>query len=251
MFDAPSLVEMAGAMGFDWVLLDCEHGALSVDRLEPLISAADAYGIASIVRPPDNSPEQILRALDRGAAGLQCPHVMNADEARAIVRAAKYHPQGDRGLAVGTRSSRYGTMASVDVYTESANRDTLICLQIEHRDALPHVEEIAAVDGVDVVFVGAMDLSQSMGLPGQTDSATVKHAVDDALARIKASGGVAGTSGKPEAAKRRLHEQGVLYYYTHVTSLLGSAAAPYLALRGGLVGGAPDARSASQQIDRD
>ena len=155
---------------------------------------------------------------------------MNADEARAIVRAAKYHPQGDRGLAVGTRSSRYGTMASVDVYTESANRDTLICVQIEHRDALAHIEAIAAVDGVDVVFVGAMDLSQSMGLPGKTDSATVRDAVDDALARITASGRAAGTSGKPEAAKRRL-DQGVRYYYTHVTSLLGTAAAPYLALR--------------------
>ncbi len=231
MFDAPALVEIAGAMGFDWVLLDCEHGALSVDRLEPLIAAADAYGVAAIVRPPDNSPETLLRALDRGAAGLQCPHVNNADDARAIVRAAKFHPLGQRGLAVGTRASRYGTMASVDAYTKSANRDTLICVQIEHQDALAHIEAIAAVDGVDVMFVGAMDLSQSMGLPGQTDSAEVQHAVDDALARIKASGRGAGTAGKPEAAKRRLLEQGVLYYYTHVTSLLGSAAAPYLALR--------------------
>ena len=231
MFDAPALVEMAGAMGFDWVLLDCEHGALSVDRLEPLIAAADAFGIAPIVRPPDNSPESILRALDRGAAGLQCPHVMNADDARAVVRAAKYHPLGERGLAVGTRSSRYGTLPSVAAYTEAANRETLVCVQIEHQDALPHIESIAAVDGVDVVFVGAMDLSQSMGLPGQTDEDPVKHSVDDALARILASGRAAGIAGKPDAAKRRL-EQGVRYYYTHVSSLLGAAAQPYLALRG-------------------
>ena len=101
-------------------------------------------------------------------------------------------------------------------------------MQIEHQDALPHIESIAAVD---VVFVGAMDLSQSMGLPGQTDADSVKHSVDDALARILASGRAAGIAGKPDAAKRRL-EQGVRYYYTHVSSLLGAAAQPYLALRG-------------------
>jgi len=229
MFDCPPLVEMAGAMGFDWVLLDCEHGALEIGNLEPMISAAEASGVAPIVRPPSNSPELILRALDRGAAGLQCPHVMNADEARAIVAAAKYHPLGERGLAVGTRSSRYGMRESVTDYIARANRDTLICVQIEHADALPHIEAIAAVPGVDVVFVGAMDLSQSLGFPGATDAPEVAAAVEDALRRITAAGAIAGTSGKPDLAKSRL-DLGVRYHYTHVTSLLGAAAKPYVEL---------------------
>jgi 4-hydroxy-2-oxoheptanedioate aldolase len=229
MFDCPPLVEMAGAMGFDWVLLDCEHGALEIGNLEPMIAAAEASGVAPIVRPPSNSPELILRALDRGAAGLQCPHVMNADEARAIVAAAKYHPLGERGLAVGTRSSRYGMRESVPDYIARANRETLVCVQIEHVDALPHIEEIAAVPGVDVVFVGAMDLSQSLGFPGATDAPDVASAVEDALQRIVATGAIAGTSGKPELAKSRL-DIGVRYHYTHVTSLLATAARPYLAL---------------------
>lgn len=230
MFDAPALVEMAGALGFDWVLLDCEHGALSIDRLEPLIVAAEAAGVAAIVRPPDNREETILRVLDRGAAGLQLPHIMNADEARAAVRAAKYHPQGERGLAVGTRSSRYGLNESVADYILRANAETLVCVQIEHADALAHIEEIAAVPGVDVVFVGAMDLSQSLGYPGATDAPAVKAAVDDALARILATGAWCGTSGKPEAAKARL-EMGVRYHYTHVTTMMNAGAKPYLALR--------------------
>ena len=133
MFDCPPLVEMAGAMGFDWVLLDCEHGALEIGNLEPMIAAADAAGVAAIVRPPSNSPELILRALDRGAAGLQCPHVMNPGEARAIVAAAKYYPLGDRGLAVGTRSSQYGMRESVTDYIARANRETLVCVQEQHR----------------------------------------------------------------------------------------------------------------------
>jgi len=229
MFDCPPLVAMAGAMGFDWVLLDCEHGALEIGNLEPMIAAADAAGVAAIVRPPSNSPELILRALDRGAAGLQCPHVMNADEARAIVAAAKYYPLGDRGLAVGTRSSQYGMRESVTDYIARANRETLVCVQIEHVDALPHIEAIAAVEGVDVVFVGAMDLSQSMGFPGATDAPEVASAVEDAFRRIIATGAYLGTSGKPELAQSRL-ALGVKYHYTHVTSLLGAAAKPYLAL---------------------
>jgi len=231
MFDSPPLVEIAGALGFDWVLLDCEHGALEIGNLEPMIAAAEAAGVAPIVRPPSNAPELILRALDRGAAGLQCPHVMNADEARAIVAAAKYHPLGERGLAVGTRSSRYGMNESVGESIARANRETLICVQIEHADALPHIEAIAAVEGVDVVFVGAMDLSQSLGFPGATDAPAVASAVGDALRRIVATGKIAGTSGKPELAKSRL-DLGVRYHYTHVTSLLASAAKPYVALHG-------------------
>lgn len=232
MFNSPPLVEMAGALGFDWVLLDCEHGALEIGDLEPLIAAADAFGVAPIVRPPSNAPELILRALDRGAAGLQCPHVMNAEEARAIVAAAKYHPLGERGLAVGMRSSHYGMRETVTEYLARANRETLICVQIEHADALPHVEAIAAVEGVDVVFVGAMDLSQSLGVPGSTDAPVVASAVEDAARRIIASGKIAGTSGKPELAKSRL-DLGFRYHYTHTTSLLAGAAKPYLALGGG------------------
>ncbi|MFN2459789.1 MAG: HpcH/HpaI aldolase/citrate lyase family protein [Candidatus Velthaea sp.] len=230
MFSAAPIVEMAGALGFDWVLLDCEHGALSVDGLEPLIAAADAAGVAAIVRRPDNRAETILRALDRGAAGLQLPGVMNAAEARDIVRAAKYFPDGERGIAVGTRSGGYGFRESAADTMERANRETLICVQIEHADALPHIEEIAAVDGVDVVFVGAMDLSQSLGFPAQTDAPAVKAAVDDALLRIVRTGKWAGTSGRPDAAAGSL-ALGVRYHYTHVTTLLGAAAAPYLALR--------------------
>ncbi|GAC1545483.1 MAG: 4-hydroxy-2-oxoheptanedioate aldolase [Candidatus Velthaea sp.] len=230
MFNAPAMVEMAGALGFDWVLLDCEHGALAIEGLEPLMTVAQAAGIAPIVRPPDNREETILRALDRGAAGLQLPHIVNADEARAAVRAAKYFPEGERGLAVGTRSSRYGFGESVSEYIARANRETLICVQIEHADALPHIEEIAAVPGVDVVFVGAMDLSQSLGHPGSTDAPAVKAAVDGALERILATGKWCGTSGKPEAAKGRV-DMGVRYHYTHVTALMNAGAAPYLALR--------------------
>jgi 4-hydroxy-2-oxoheptanedioate aldolase len=229
MFNAPPIVEIAGALGFDWILLDCEHGALSVDMLEPLIASAESYGIAPIVRPPNQAPENILKALDRGAAGLQIPHVMNADEARAIVQAAKYHPEGERGLAVGMRSSRYGFGGPLADYLAKANRETLIVAQIEHADALPHVEAIAGVEGIDVVFVGPMDLSQSLGAPGATDSPAVKSAVDDALTRIVRAGKIAGTSGKPELAHDRLLH-GVRYHYTHLTSLIANSAMYYLDL---------------------
>lgn len=219
MIPSPQLVEMCGRLGFDWVLIDCEHGSITLETAELMAMAAGASGITPIVRPHKNDPEVILQYMDRGMMGIQAPHINSADEARRVVDAVKYHPQGNRSLAVGTRSSGYGYNISLREYTAKANDELLICVQIEDKDALPNIGSIAAIDGVDVLFVGPSDLSQSMGYPGEPGHPIVKAAIENAFTDIKKSGKHAGTAGNFDNAKLRVN-QGINYYYTHLTTLL-------------------------------
>src|SRR3972149_5378840 len=130
MFPSPQIVEMIGELGFDWVLIDCEHGSMSPESAELMCLAAERRGITPIVRPEINRPEVLMRYLDRGAMGLQVPHVNTKAEAIAAVRAMKYHPLGDRGLARGQRSTGFGiTGGSIARYTEGSNSETPVCGQ--------------------------------------------------------------------------------------------------------------------------
>lgn len=228
MFPSPQLVEMLGALGFDWVLLDCEHGSLSPQDVELMAMAAQASGMTPIARPATRSAEHILQVLDRGVLGVQVPHVVSADDARAVVQAVKYHPLGRRGLAAGTRSANYDAHGSMADYVRAANEATLIAVQIEDEAALANVDEIARVDGIDVCFIGPSDLSQSMGHPGNPKAPRVAEAIDACLARIRAAGRTAGMpSGVDNVAE--VLGKGVRYVYTHVPRLLAAAARAYLA----------------------
>src|SRR5690349_13382929 len=126
MFPSPQLVEMLGAFGFDWVLLDCEHGSLTPESVELMAIAARASGMTPIARPATRSAEHIAQVLDRGVLGVQVPHVVTADDARSVVQAVKYHPLGRRGLAAGTRSANYDAHGSMSEYVRRANEATLI-----------------------------------------------------------------------------------------------------------------------------
>ena len=227
MIPSIQLVEMAGLLGYDWVLLDCEHGSLNLETVEAMIVAAEANHITPIVRPYKNDLELIGQYMDRGAKGIQAPHVSNAEEAYRIVQAVKYPPMGTRSVAVGTRAAKYGFQGSMAEYTQKSNSETLICVQIEDRAALEHIETIAAVEGVDVCFIGPSDLSQSLGYPGESSHPLVKPVIDNAIQRIVQTGKIAGTAGNIELTQKRL-TQGVRYYYTHLTTLLSFASSPYL-----------------------
>ena len=227
MLPSPQLVEMLGAMGVDWVLLDCEHGAMSLPDLEAMAMAAKASGMTPIARPATKSPEHIAQALDRGVLGVQVPHVITADDARSVVQAVKYHPLGRRGLAAGTRSANYDAHGSMADYVKAANEATLIAVQIEDEAALANVDSILGVDGVDVFFVGPSDLSQSMGHPGNPKVPRVAAAIDGCLAKIRAAG---KTPGMPTGVDNvaEVLGKGVRYVYTHVPRLLGAASRTYL-----------------------
>ena len=227
MFPSPQIVEMVGALGFDWVLIDCEHGTIDVESVERLVMAAEVGGITPIVRPPSRDAADILRALDRGAMGVQVPHVNTAEDARAVVAAVKYHPLGTRGLAAGTRPANYGIGLTAAEYVEQVNRETLVCVQLEEAEALRNIDAILQVEGIDVFFVGPSDLSQSMGYPGRTDVPEVQEAIHAAFATIVAAGKVPGSAGSDTATVDYLN-RGCRYVYTHVPRLLATGAAAFM-----------------------
>jgi 2-keto-3-deoxy-L-rhamnonate aldolase RhmA len=227
MIPSAQTVEMAGGLGFDWVLIDCEHGTITIETVELMIMAAEASGITPIVRPRSNDPHDILEAMDRGAAGVQVPHVSSRADAVRAVEAVKFHPMGGRSLAAGTRASGYGYRSSAGAFVAAANRETLVCVQIEDEAALGNVDDMLGVEGVDVFFIGPSDLSQSMGYPGNPKAEPVAKAIESTLAKIVAAGKTPGMPATTENLEATI-ERGVRYTYTHLPTLLGNAAAAHL-----------------------
>ena len=146
-FPSPPVVEMLGHLGFDWILLDNEHGSITVDTAEACIVAAELSGMAPIVRPVGNKAEIIAPFLDRGAWGVQVPHVNTADEARAAVDAVKYGPEGHRGIFSGGRPAGYGFKGATADYAREANRQTLVCLMLEEVEAIENLPDLVTVPG--------------------------------------------------------------------------------------------------------
>ena len=226
-FPSPQVVEMLGLLGFDWVLIDNEHGSITVDNSEELVRAAELTGMAPIIRPVSNKPEIIAPFLDRGAWGVQVPHVNTAEEARAAVDAVKYYPSGHRGIFSRSRPAGYGFSGSTADYVAEANRNTLVCLMLEEVEAIKNLDEMVTVEGVDVFFIGSGDLSQSMGYPGQQTHPEVQALMVEGVNTIREAGRVAGVSC-PDSYVPKFLDMGVQYFHGNVNSLLQSSSVSYL-----------------------
>ena len=228
MIPSPQIVEMVTAAGFDWVLIDCEHGTITLESVELMAMAAEASGITAIARPVSRSAEHILQVMDRGVMGVQVPHVASAAAAREAVAAVKFHPLGKRSIAAGTRAAEYDAHGSLADYVKAANDATLIAVQIEDKEAVDNIDEILRVPDIDVFFVGPSDLSQSMGHPGNPKAAVVAQAIETCFSKMVAAGRTPGTPATGEALQGVL-DKGVRYIYTHLPRLLASSAKAYLA----------------------
>ena len=183
--------------------------------------------MAPIVRPVSNKPEIIAPFMDRGAWGVQVPHVNTAEEARAAVDAVKYHPLGHRGMFSGSRPADYGLSGSTAEYVEDANRNTLVCLMLEEVEAIENLEPMVEVEGVDVFFIGSGDLSQSMGYPGQQTHPEVQELMAKGVSIIREAGQVAGVSC-PDSYVPKFLDMGVQYFHGSVNRLLQSSSTDYL-----------------------
>ena len=228
MIPSPQVVEMVAAAGFDWVLIDCEHGTITLESVELMAMAAEASGITAIARPVSRSAEHILQVMDRGVMGVQIPHVATAEAAREAVAAVKFHPLGKRSLAAGTRAAVYDAHGSLADFVKAANDATLIAVQIEDKEAVDNIDEILKVPDIDVFFIGPSDLSQSMGHPGNPKAPPVAQAIDECFRKMVAAGRTPGTPATGEALQGVL-DKGVRYIYTHLPRLLAASARSYLA----------------------
>lgn len=177
----PAFIEAMGFGGFDFVILDLEHGPTSVQHLQHLIRAAEVSGIFPIVRVKEHNLSLIGEALDIGAGGIQIPQVTDAQSAQQVVRAAKFSPAGMRGVCRFVRAANYSATDRFD-YFRAAN-ETVVIVQLEGKEALDHLEQIIAVPGIDIVFVGPYDLSQSLGVPGKIDHPLVAETIREIVAK--------------------------------------------------------------------
>ena len=227
MFPSPQIVEMLGIAGFDWVLIDCEHGSIGPADIELMAMACDAVGITAIARPKTNAASDIQSVMDRGVMGVQVPHIDTAEDARRAVASVKFGPGAARGLAAGTRPDSWGLGARMSDFAQQANAQSLVCVQLEHEAALRNIDAILAVDGIDVFFIGPSDLSQSMGYPGNPKAPPVAKAIEEALARIVAAGRTPGMPATHDTLAE-VQAKGCRYIYTHLPRLLGVGAAAFL-----------------------
>lgn len=224
---SPASVEMLGIMGYDFVIIDAEHGAMDLETCESMVRAADATGIVPIVRVAINLPQNILRYLDAGALGVQIPMVNTREEAERVVASTKYPPLGKRGLAV-TRASGFGVGIPLPEYVELANRETLVIVQVETKEALARVDEIASVDQVDLVFLGPTDLSAALGHAGQATHPEVIAAIEEAGQAILRAGKAVGTIARDLEAYTHWREHGFQYLTTGLTSFIAEAGQAYI-----------------------
>lgn len=223
-YSSAGLVELLGRMGFDAIFIDCEHGPVGWEDVEHMVRAAELVDVTPIVRVQSNDPSTITRALDRGAGGVQVPHINTRAEAEDAVRAAKFAPIGHRGYAGGRAS--LGVNGN---FTVHANAETMVVAMLEEVEALKNLDEILTVEHMDVFFVAPGDLAQSMGHPGEVDHPDVQAAVQEAVRRIRAAGRAPGVLATNGATARRLMDLGALFIYVSMASLFQPGAKEFLA----------------------
>lgn len=205
---SPDNAEILATCGYDWLLFDMEHTTTAPADALALLRTVAPYPVNPLVRPGWNDAVEIKRLLDAGAQTLLIPYIQNAEEARAAVSAVRYAPRGVRGMAALTRAARFGTVAD---YAKRASEEICLLLQVETREALENLEEIAAVDGVDGLFVGPADLAASLGYPGEPSRPEVREVIIDTIRRIAAAGKPPGILSFDPSVLRDAEEAGAVF----------------------------------------
>ncbi len=214
---SPTVVNAIGLSGIDFVVIDTEHGPYSMETAENSIRAAEVAGCSPVIRVSTNEANLILRALDIGAHGVQVPHVSSKEDAVAAVNSAKYHPAGERGFTPFTRAGKYGLNAKN--HAKDANDQTLVVVHVEGTEGVKNLKDIASVKGIDVLFIGPYDLSQSLGKPGEVEDPQVIAAIRSAVKIAQSKGIACGAYARDEKYLDILIDCGVQY----LTYLVDSA----------------------------
>jgi 4-hydroxy-2-oxoheptanedioate aldolase len=231
MLSSPNVVNVIGTTGLDFVIIDMEHGPMSFETVENMVRAAEATGCSAIVRVAELSESTLLRALETGSRGVMVPHVETPEDARRVVDACRYHPEGRRGLSPYTRNHDYSHERLAETLAE-ANRETLAGILVEGQDGLRQLDAIAAVPGLDLIYLGVYDISQSAGVPGELMHPLVVEALERCASQITQRGVAAGSFARDLDYARLLIRSG----YNFIAYSVDCAAirAQYLAARAAL-----------------
>ena len=191
-FTDPAVVEIMGFAGFDFVIIDGEHGPISIESAQNIIRTAETANITSVIRVSNNEESLILRALDIGAQGIEIPQINSESDAIRAVKSVKYSPQGERGICRYVRAANYSSMDKFK-YFKYANEETMIIAHIEGVDGINNLDEILSVPGIDVIFIGPYDLSQSLGIPGEVNNPLVTEKMKEVVSKCKQNKVAVGT----------------------------------------------------------
>lgn len=220
---SPYLVHMIARSGLDFVYIDMEHSSMNLETVADLCFAAQLSGLVPIVRPAGKLPHLISRPLDSGAMGLLIPHVDTAEEAREVVRHAKYHPLGERGMnLVGVHTG----FAAPDGhrFIETMNRESVLIVQIESKKGIDNIDAILSVEGIDGAVIGRSDLSQDLNIPGQTDHPKVLECVERMIDACQAHGAYPGLLINDIKSAKEWIDKGIrIVPYGNATGLLMKA----------------------------
>jgi len=203
---SPTVAELMGGIGFDWLGIDGEHGAIGLESIQLLMQAMAGSPAVSLVRVATNDHILVKRVLDLGAQGVMVPMVNSAEQAEMAVRASRFPPRGVRGVGL-SRAHGYSVEDRTDRLRQ-AEADTLLAIQIEHVDAVARIEEILRVDGVDLLFLGPEDLAASMGYLGRPEHPDVEATLSRVLAAAQRNGVPAGIPTRTVAETENRLEQG-------------------------------------------
>ena len=191
-FTDPAAVEIMGFAGFDFVIIDAEHGPISMQNAQNMIRAAEIANITPVIRVANNDEALILRALDIGAQGIEIPQINSKLQAIKAVRSVKYAPQGERGVCRYVRAANYSSINKFK-YFKSANKETMIIAHIEGVEGINNLGEILSVPDIDVIFVGPYDLSQSLGIPGEVNNPLVTEKMKEVVLKCRENKVAVGT----------------------------------------------------------
>jgi 4-hydroxy-2-oxoheptanedioate aldolase len=206
----PAIVELAALAGFDFVIIDMEHGPYSIETAQQMVRAAEARGITSVVRVTENSETSILRVLDIGARSVQVPQISTAEDAEKVVSSSLFYPKGERGMCRYVRAGDYTAVDKAEHFG-TTNESILTIIHIEGVKGLENLPAILKCDGIDVIFLGPYDLSQSCGVPGQVHHEKVVKRMEEAVALARKSGKVVGTFVETVEDAKKWEKIGVQY----------------------------------------
>lgn len=225
-FASPAISEWMACLGFDFTLIDNEHGNIDQSVIEDMVRASQAANVPAIVRVTTNSYDHIQKALDMGANGVQIPMINSLEDALKVVRLANFPPLGQRGTAYLTRAAKYGLHPDKTGYLKQANKTKFTGIHIETVEAVNCLDELLKVDDIDMYFIGPGDLSSSMGyVPGHEE---VWKVTEDCIRKIRAAGKIAGTFTGDVASTKKVIEWGAHYVVTAINSYVNTGVKQFL-----------------------
>lgn len=192
VFDNPEIAKILKVCGFDFFIVDCEHGHFDYQAVGNIMALAREAGIPGMVRIPEVKREVVLKYMEMGAAGLLLPNTETVEQAKALVEYSKYYPLGNRGVSLLRAHTGFEKIDSAVDYMKRCNDENVLMIQIESPQGVDNIDKLMSIEGIDAAFIGPNDLSQSMGIMGQTDNPKFIAAIDSVIAAAKSKGKYSG-----------------------------------------------------------